>query len=338
MKQVIFDPWPRTAELIFSPADWKTLNETCQLIEPPSINDVAFYEENIGRADYIIGQPPLPEAILKKATRLRGIFNVESNFLDNMDYNTCFEKGIHVLATSPVFAVPVAELGLALALALLRDIPAADQAFRSGVEKYGLESNTNAGTLTGSRVGFIGYGDLGVALHALLRGFRCTVDIYDPWLPDSCIEQSGALTATLDSVLSNSDVIFIVAAATDSNQGFLGKPEFSKMQKGTSVVLLSRAGIVDFPALMNAIERRHIRAATDVFPTEPVAADDPIRKLPGLILSAHRAGALNSAFTQMGRLVLEDMALMNAGLAPRLCKRAERETVRRFRSMPVDIN
>ncbi len=335
---VIFDPHPRTAELIFTPADWATLNERYSLIEPPSINNVSFYEEHIQSARYIIGQPPLSTELLTKASKLRAVFNVEGNFLDNMDYDLCFERGIHILATSPVFAVPVAELGIGLALSLLRNIPTADQAFRTGSEKYGLDSNNHASLLTEANVGFIGFGDLGVALHTLLAGFNCNISVYDPWLPDSLISRAGARVATLADVLKASDVIFVVAAVTDSNAGYLGAAEFSSMRKGASLILLSRAGVVDFPEMVAAVSSGHIRVATDVFPEEPLAHDDPLREVPGLILSAHRAGALDSAFKAMGRIVLEDMQLLDCNLAPRLCKRAERETVSRLRSVPVSTN
>ncbi len=338
MKRVIFDPHPRTPELIFTDSDWAELNRCYEIVEPPAVNDLQFYQQHIAEADYVIGQPPLNRELLGNALRLKAIINVESNFLDNMDYDTCFERGIHVLATSPVFAMPVAELGLGLALSLLRDIPVSHLSFAQGTEVYGLESNQQAAMISGSHVGFIGYGDLGVALHSLLKAFQCEVSAYDPWLPDSMLAAMGAIPATLDKVLSSSQLLFVVAAATDTNQGVLGASEFARMPAGASMVLLSRAGVVDFPAMVNAVKSGHIRVATDVFPQEPVAADDPIRETDGFILSAHRAGALNSAFTQMGHIVLEDMKLMDAGLAPRLCKRAERETVRRFRSKPVEIN
>jgi phosphoglycerate dehydrogenase-like enzyme len=89
---------------------------------------------------------------------------------------------------------------------------------------------------------------------------------------------------------------------------------------------------------MAAVRSGHIRAASDVFPEEPLPADHPVRKLEGFVLSAHRAGALNVAFKQMGRMVLDDMALMMRGLPPMTCRRAERETVRRMRSKPVSRN
>jgi phosphoglycerate dehydrogenase-like enzyme len=114
--------------------------------------------------------------------------------------------------------------------------------------------------------------------------------------------------------------------------------EFAKMRTGASFILLSRAAVVDFEALMAAVRRGHIRAATDVFPEEPLSRDHPVRSMEGILLSAHRAGASDVAFKRMGRMVLDDMALMSKGLPPVTCKRAERETVSRMRSMPVTRN
>ena len=110
------------------------------------------------------------------------------------------------------------------------------------------------------------------------------------------------------------------------------------MRKGAAFILLSRAGVVDFDALMDAVRSGHILAASDVFPDEPLARDHPVRTIPGFLRSAHRAGALDIAFKRMGDMVLEDLDLMDRGLPPMRCKRAERETVARMRSKPVSRN
>ena len=192
--------------------------------------------------------------------------------------------------------------------------------------------------MSGGEIGFIGFGDLGRALHRLLPGFRARIRVFDPWLPPGLLQELGVEPASLDEVLSQSNVIFVVASVTSDNGGFLGAGEFAKMRKGASFVLLSRAGVVDFEALMAAVRSGHIRAASDVFPEEPLGLDHPVRKLEGFVLSAHRAGALDAAFKQMGRMVLDDMALMSKGLPPVTCRRAERETVSRMRSKPVTRN
>ena len=96
--------------------------------------------------------------------------------------------------------------------------------------------------------------------------------------------------------------------------------------------------MVNFDDLIVAVSAGHIQAASDVFPQEPLAPDHPVRHLKGFIRSAHRAGALDIAFTQMGEMVREDLVLLDKGLPPMSCKRAERETVARMRSKPVTVN
>ena len=119
---VILDPFPRTLDLMFSKKKIKILKSKYQTITAPKKNKKNFYKKNIHRATFIMGQPDLNKKHLIKATKLKAIINVESNFMNNVDYDYCFKKGIHVLATSPVFSKPVAEIALGMTLSLLRNI------------------------------------------------------------------------------------------------------------------------------------------------------------------------------------------------------------------------
>lgn len=331
-------PEPRSLDLIFTPEKLALLRRHFRIVEGEGTAGLALLENTIGEIDYIIGQPPLPPELLAKAKRLKAVLNVESNFLDNMDYDQCFMRSIHVLSTGKVFAQAVAEIGLGFALSLERNIAGADRAFRRGEELWGGDGNGEARLLSGSEIGLIGFGDLGRALNRLLQPFRAQARAHDPWLPDSVLREAGMEPASLDEVLTQSDVIFVLAAVTTENGGFLGADSFARMRKGASFILLSRAGVVDFDALMDAVARGHIKAASDVFPEEPLPRDHRVRKLENFLLSAHRAGALDSAFKDMGRMVLEDLQLMAKGLPPLAMRRAERETVARFRSKPVTRN
>lgn len=333
---VICAPAPRSLDLIFTPERLAELRARYDLIETTDDQVADLPADVLGQARYILGQPPLSEATLAQMTSLRAVLNVESNLIDNMPYEEVFRRGIHVLTTGAVFAQPVAEIGLGFALDLARGISPADRAFREGREAWGLEGNAKASLLAGSDVGIVGFGDLGRALNRLLSGFRCKVKVFDPWLPPSILRDHGVTPAPLDEVLTQSDFLFVVAAVTSENAGFLGAEAFDAMRPGAAFILLSRAEVVDFDALMEAVRRGHIVAASDVYPQEPLPLDHPVRSLDGFLLSAHRAGALDVAFTQMGDMVLEDMALMDRALPPMRCKRAERETARRMRSKPVE--
>ncbi|WP_274629923.1 hydroxyacid dehydrogenase [Arvimicrobium flavum] len=335
---VISCPAPRSLELIFTPDQLALLRRNYRIVETTDPEFASLPNATLAEARYIIGQPPISADTLAKMNSLRCVANVETNLLNNMPYETLFERGIHVIMPGSVFAEPVAELGLAMALNLARDIVDADLAFRQGRELWGGDGNQTARLLSGADVGIVGFGDLGKALNRVLSGFRTRTKVYDPWLPPSTLRDHGVEPASLDEVLSGSDFVFVVASVTSDNQGFLGAEAFAKMRRGAAFILLSRAGVVDFDALMDAVESGDIVAASDVFPEEPLAIDHRVRSLPNFLRSAHRAGALDIAFKRMGDMVLEDFDLMDRGLPPMRCRRAERETVSRMRSKPVDRN
>ena len=98
-------------------------------------------------------------------------------------------------------------------------------------------------------------------------------------------------------------------------------------------VLVSRAAVVDFAALVELADAGAFRAATDVFPVEPVAKDDPVRRS-ALLLSPHRAGGIPEAMRAIGELVVDDLELILRGLPPVRLQAARPETVFRARSLP----
>ena len=336
---IIIDPQPRTMAMIFDAAAQRRLASIADLtIFDSGPMPAAILEKELPDAEILIGQSDMPRERLERAKRLRAIFNVEGNFLPNVDYQYCFEHGIRVLIASPAFATSVAEMALALGLDLARGVSQNDRAMRERRESYGLLSNQGFSLFTGCRVGIIGFGDLGHAFRPLVRPFRCPVKVFDPWLPDREIVQQECVPAILDEVLSSSDAIFVFASATSENQGFLGKREFDLIKPGGIFVLMSRAAVVDFDALTAAAQTDRLRVATDVFPDEPFRKDHPIRDLPNVVLSAHRSGGMPEAFLEIGRMVLSDVELLLRGLPPISCKIAQPETVSQFRSKPVAVS
>src|SRR5262245_44821657 len=211
----------------------------------------------------------MPRERIERAPRLKAIFNVETNFLPNIDYVACRDHGVWVLSPTSAFADAVAESALGMAIDLARGITAADRAFRAGKEKFGLAGNERS-MFTGAPVGIIGFGDLGRKLRALITPFHNSVAVYNPWLPDDLIRSYDCTPVGLDDLLQTSRVVFVFASVTTENQGFIGKREFELMQPGAAFLLMSRAAVVDFPELVRQVRSGRIVAATDVFPKEPV--------------------------------------------------------------------
>ena len=335
---ILVDPLPRTLDVICEPDIRRRLEALGHLVVS---EDEPMPDEMVDRllpeAAILIGQTAMPRARIDRAPNLKAIFNVETNFLPNVDYEHCQARGIWVLSPTSAFAQAVAESALAMAIDLVRGITAADRAFRAGREAYGLEANAGCFLFAGAPVGIIGFGDLGRTLRTLLTPFRNPVTVHDPWLPEEVIRAHDCKPGSLHEVLSGARIIFVFASVTTENQGFLGERELDLIQPGAALLLMSRAAVVDFPALMRQVESGRIKAAMDVFPEEPVPADHPVRKLEGAILSAHRTGGMPEALHQIGRMTVADAELILRGLPPVMCRRADPAIARRLRSMPVSI-
>ena len=335
---VISDPFPRTLDLIFTKKKLKELKTKYTLIVAPSKNKKKFYESNIHKASFIMGQPDLDKKLLSKAIKLKAIINVESNFMNNVDYKYCHKRGIHVIATSPVFSKPVAEIALGMTLSLLRNIHEAHFDFLKGKEKYGLESNLKASMLSGKEIGLLGFGDLAKSLYPLLLPFTKDISVYDPWLPKNVIKRYGFQPINLKDMFSKCEVIYVLAAVTTENKNLIDKKLLNRMKPNTLFILMSRAAVVNFKDLVTRLKKGDIYVATDVFPEEPVRKNDPIRKVKNILFSAHRAGALKEAFFDMGNIVLKDMDLILKNQKPKYCKKAQLKTVELLSSKPVSVN
>jgi phosphoglycerate dehydrogenase-like enzyme len=288
------------------------------------------------RAFAVVGQPDLGSDRIAAALELKVICNVEGNFFPNVDYAACFDRRVHVLSCGPVYAQPVAEYALGLALDLARGITQGDRDFRAGTERYSQDGTAGSILLRHADVGLIGLGNLGRALLPLLRPFVPRLRVFDPWLPARALEELDVEPVGLDELLTSSTFVFLLAASTSENTHLLDAAKLSLLADGARLVVVSRAAAVDFDALRPEVASGRILAAGDVWPDEPVPADDPARQLEGMVLSAHRAGGIPGAFPAIGEMVLDDLRQVAAGLPPARMQVAQPELVTRYRSKPVD--
>ena len=335
---ILVDPFPRTMELIFSKDKLNYLKSNYKLIKRIKHTEEDFYNKNISEAKFIIGQPTLKLSTLKKAKKLRAIFNVESNFLHNMDYNFCKKNKIHVLSTSPVFAQPVAEMSLGLLLSIARSIHIAHNDFINKKEKYGGEISQKNFLIKNKTFGFIGFGDLAKATLPLIKPFANKILAYDPWIPKTQMKSKNIYSLSLNSVMKNSDIIFVFATSTTTNKAMINHNNLNLMKDNSTILIMSRATVVNFRDLYKFLKNRNVFAGIDVYPKEPFPKNHPLRKLKNVIFSPHRAGALDEVFKEMGEIVIQDIKLISSGMMPRNCKKAELKTISQIISKPVDIN
>ena len=334
---ILLDPHPRPIDLIFdakTKARLETLGEIIWQDGSPASEE--HIDRYLPETVALIGQSALSKERLDRAPKLRAVFNVESNFLPNIDYLECHRRGIPVLSTGPVFAKPVAEMALGMALSSARRIHEADAAIRAGRETlYGEGDNHDSFLLSGKTIGLVGFGNLGRALLPLVRAFSREILVHDPWIHPAVLREAGVTPTSLDECFRRSSVVFLLAATTTENAGKIDRSFFNQMPEGAIVVLVSRAGIVNFDALLDAAESGRIRVAIDVWPEEPIPVDHRARSTPNTLLQAHRAGNIPEIWPWMGQMVVDDLEQVLKGLPPQRCQHAQWETVAKVRSKPI---
>jgi phosphoglycerate dehydrogenase-like enzyme len=329
-EKVLLDPAFRRIDNIFTPEDLKRIY---------SMTDVIWgKDEPIPQAELEMVKNDVVAVItgywrygdVNRFPKLRAIMEVSGGFPSptHLDYESCFARSIRVMSCAPAFGPAVAEMGLGLAIACARQIVWNHENFRIGKAHWSHTEFGGTFTLYGKQVGFIGFGGLGRSLKPLLAPFRCPIQVYDPWLTDTYLKTQGVEPVNLDTLLSTSRFIFVLAVPTSSNKALLDREYLSKIPSDSIFILLSRSHVVDFDVLTDMLTKGCFKAGIDVYPQEPLPTDHPIHKLPNVILSSHRAGAIDEALLNIGRIVTNDLEAILKGLIPQEMQIAQPEYIK----------
>jgi len=221
--------------------------------------------------------------------------------LDNIDLKAADAAGVVVVAGLGANAVSVGELTLALALALLRNIPVHDVATRDGgwVRTPGRE-------LSGLTWGLLGCGATGVATARLLQGFNCPVIGYDPYAKNL----SGIELTTFEKVLERSDVISIHMPSTAETNGVINTKTLKLMKPDAVIVNVGRGEVINEDDLMAALKDKVIAgAALDVRAKEPPVKGQ-MELIPNLILTPHVAGITSQSQLRINQILTANIELV----------------------------
>ncbi|MDJ1007979.1 MAG: NAD(P)-dependent oxidoreductase [Paracoccaceae bacterium] len=322
---VVIDPqWRRMGEL-FAPEDIDRLGEAYEIVwgqDGPLPAEVL--EEALPRATAIVAATPeVDAATLARAPELRAIVEVSGAFPASIDYPACFERGIEVLSCSPGFRESVAEMGVAMMLAGARGLMREHEAFRDGTERWLEDYSGTDFTLYGGKVGFLGFGQIAQEMTRLIAPFGAEVRAFDPWLPEPVAADYGIALTDLDALLDWSRCLVVVAVPTSENKGLLNAERLARLGDKSLVVLLSRSHLVDWPDLMAEVDSGRLTAAIDVFPSEPADPADPVRMSKNVILSPHRAAAVDGGRRLIGRMLTDDLLSLVEGRPERRLSRAD---------------
>ena len=187
--------------------------------------------------------------------------------VDNIDLAAAQARSITIVNSPLATTNAVAEHTLALMLSLVRFVPAADTAMKSG---QWIKKQLIGTELDGKVLGIIGMGRIGTAVGTRAAAFGMQVLGFDPFLPAERIQERGAAPVGLSEIYSRSDIISLHLPLSPDTRNMLDGQAFGYMKRGVRLVCAARGGIIDETALLAAIESGQVSgAALDVFGVEP---------------------------------------------------------------------
>jgi phosphoglycerate dehydrogenase-like enzyme len=212
--------------------------------------------------------------------------------------------GVTVIDASDATTEAVVEWVLGAALIGVRRLVEFDRRLKSG-DLWAEPGRRDAGLLGESVVGLIGAGRVGRVAAERFRAFGATLIAHDPFLSDDDARALGIRRVALDELLATADVISLHMAVSDTTRGMLGAREFARIKDGAVFINSARSALLDTPALVAELRRNRFQAFLDVYDTEPLPLDDPLRALPSAFLTPHIAGDTVGMFHRCARIAIE---------------------------------
>jgi phosphoglycerate dehydrogenase-like enzyme len=211
--------------------------------------------------------------------------------MDKMLYPEIIERDeVAISNVAGLYASQGGEHAWALLLALTRQLPAAVK----NMERKAWTGEPVV-EIAGTTLGVIGMGGFGVEISKRAQGYDMTVIAIDPVRtekPPFVHELRPTSTETLHDLLRRSDVVMTACPLTQETYHLISATELALMKPSAYLINVTRGGIIDEPALVEALKAGQIAGAgLDVTEKEPLPADSPLWDAPNLILTPHRAGA-----------------------------------------------
>jgi D-3-phosphoglycerate dehydrogenase len=255
------------------------------------------------------------EEVFDRAPALR-LVGVCRNALNQVDLESAAEHGVLVTHAPGRNTNAVAEMTLALMLALARRIVPAHQlvaggGWRDPAAGYLLMRGRE---IAGSTVGVVGFGQIGreVARRCITLGAR--VVVHDPLVPVRDVQALGCDAVALAELASRSDFVTLHVPENDATYRMIDGAFLSAMQRDAYLINTSVGAVVDTPALVDALESGRIAgAALDVFEGQPLPISSPLLSAPNVILTPHIGGATTETVERHSRIIAEEIERMVAG-------------------------
>ena len=274
------------------------VDEKIGLAEADLVKIIADYDGLIVR-----GQTRVTTAIFEATSRLKVVGRAGVG-VDNIDLESAKKHGVAVVNAPTSTTIAVAELAMGLLLAVAREIPRADASMKQG---GWLKKQFEGVELSGKTLGVIGYGRIGTEVGRRAAAFGMSVIVYDPNVSEDELVHGDAEPVSLQDLFAWSDFISLHLPLNVQTRDLIGQSELSQMRDGVRIVSTARGGIIDEPALLEALNKGKVAgAALDVFAKEPPGLTDLVAH-PRVIASPHIGAQTGEAQSRAAEDIAEEV-------------------------------
>ncbi|MGY2289242.1 C-terminal binding protein [Pseudomonas sp. SDO528_S397] len=226
--------------------------------------------------------------------------------VDNVDLAAAKALGVRVCNVPDYGVEEVADHAAAMTLALARKLDHYGQGIRRGEWKIA-QMVDGVRSLRDTTVGLIGLGRIARSYAARMAAFGCSVVGYDPYVTNQQARAAGIEPMSRDEVIAAAHVLSLHVPLTPETRHVIDAAAIARMPRGAILINCSRGGLIDETALAAALVSGQLSGAgLDVFETEPLPADAPLRTAPHVLMSPHAAFFSDASVDALQRLASEE--------------------------------
>ena len=258
-------------------------------------------------ADALLVQwAPVNAAVIAELARCKVIVRYGIGY-DNVDIAAAKARGIPVCNVPDYGVHEVAEHAVSMAVALARQLPSIDARLRAGTWKITPERQMPS--LREMTFATAGFGRIARSAHHMIRGFGGKRIAYDPFVPADVMAMEAVEKVEIDDLFTRADLVSLHLPLTAETKHFVNAERLKEMKPTAIIINTARGPLIDTVALAAALKNDQIAGAgIDVFETEPLPADHPLRSAPRAILTSHVAWYSESSIPRLQRLAGEEVA------------------------------
>ena len=303
----------RWAQNIEESKNYQALAEKAE-VDLTSEEDQGVLAAKAEDVDVIITGAPVSAEMINRAKKLKMIQTTSVGY-DRIDVDAAAANGVIICNVAEANANSVAELVFGLILDVARRISAHDRLLRDGGwARYHVERQVE---IRGSTLGIIGLGAIGSRVAQIGKNaFNMRILACDPYIIPDRAEQFGGKLVDMETLLKESDVVTTHTPLNEETRHLIGKHELSLMKPTAILINTSRGPVVDEKALIKALKQEKISGAgLDVFETEPLEKDSPLRSLDNVVMTPH-IGSTPGALSYMVEVAIDNAMRVVEGKEP----------------------